>query len=236
MNMITPPPKSRKPSSCQLRRGALLVSMVRPPLFVADPRETGTRSSLLPFDRTARPARGPLTVALPLSRSWGSREAHTRRLPSRTVTGSHLRRRSRADLLVRVPLLRQATPRPRLSRCLVRSCLHLDRRRVHHRCPSRARGREPEGDPGLRPEPRGRPRDLARRPVELRRTTRRRAYWADLRAALVPPAPPERGSRPDRAGPRHRVDCGPAARASAHVSGWREPNARGVRQGLRRPS
>ena len=81
-------------------------------------------------------------------------------------------------------------PRPRVFRCLVRSCLHLDRRRVHHRCPSGARGREPEGGARLHPQSRGHPRDLARRPVELWRTPRRRAHWADLRTALVPPAPP----------------------------------------------
>src|ERR1039457_47098 len=163
------------------------------------------------LDRTSRPAPRRLTVALPLSPPWGSREANTRRLPSRIAADPYLRHRTRSHLLVRVPLLRQAAPRPWVSRCLVRTRLHLDRHRFHHRCPSRARGREPEGSAGLRTESRGHPRDLARRPVELWRTARRRAYWADMRTALVPTAPPGGGSRPDRSGPGHRVDRGPAA-------------------------
>ena len=54
-------------------------------------------------------------------------------------------------------------------------------------------------------------------------------------ATLVSPAPPWRGSRPDRAGPGHRLDSGSAARSPAHVPGRWEPDARLVRHGLRRP-
>ena len=52
---------------------------------------------------------------------------------------------------------------------------------------------------------------------------------------LVSPAPPWRGSRPDRAGPGHRLDSGSAARSPAHVPGRWEPDARLVRHGLCRP-
>jgi len=50
------------------------------------------------------------------------------------------------------------------------------------------------GAQGYAQNPRGHPRHLAWRPVELRRTARRGAHRADLRATLVSPAPPWRGS------------------------------------------